>query len=110
MHVKLATPLLDFYGDNVQSEHDLHVLANRAINVKVDYDIANRVCAVQSKADWVVLDPIVDASSMSSGEGDEVDDIEEFVEWHPNLDGGLVIEEDWTVIGPVPDGGGEYIE
>ena len=110
LEVDAATSLVDYYGNGVQSRNGLN-LASREFNIKVDYAIANSVCAVQSMKSWVVLDPVgVGASSMSSGEGDEVDDIEEFVEWHPNLDGGLVIEEDWTVIGPVPDGGGEYIE
>ena len=107
LEVKPATALTDFYGDNVQSEHDLTgSLANKVFNIKVDYEVVNRICAIQNKNPWVVLDPSASASSMSLGDDGEVIDIEEYVEWHPTLGGddGLV-DQDFTQGPPL-----EYIE
>jgi hypothetical protein len=97
--VKLATSVDDYYGNNVQSEHALPAPTSRVFNVRVDYDIAHSLCAVQEKAPWAEpYDPAQGATSLSLGvddydgiEGGE--DIDEVVTWHPPAEeggGGLV--------------------
>lgn len=97
LEVDAATSLADYYGNNVQSRNGLN-LASREFNIKVDYAIANSVCAVQSMKSWVVLDPVgVGASSMSSGasatdadDDEDESEIEMVAHWHSPNEGELI--------------------
>ena len=51
LSVGLVAPISDYYGDNVQSMNA--VLANKLFLGKIDYEILQSLCAVQSKVSWV---------------------------------------------------------
>ena len=91
--MKQATIVDDYYGNNVQSSHDLTAPATKVFNIKIDYDVAYSVCAVLEKATWAKPLPSAGTSSMSIGadsseeEYDEFSGIDEVVEF-PNEEGG----------------------
>lgn len=60
-----ASPVEDYYGDNVQTSHTLPI-PSATFNINVSYDIALSVCAVNSKASWVVLNPDLSAYGTDS--------------------------------------------
>lgn len=91
MEIDAATPLADYYGNDVQTLHDLTgSLASQEFNIKIDYSVANSVCAVQSMKPWVVLDPDpisgASVSSMGSGSSGGADyeevEVEQIAHWH----------------------------
>ena len=95
MEIDTATPLADYYGNDVQSLHDLTAsLASQEFNIKVEYAIANSVCAVQSMKPWVVLDPDpISGASVSSigvsgspGADYEEVEVEQIAHWHGDDD------------------------
>jgi len=56
IHIHLATPITDYYGDNVQTIGDLRS-PNMLFQGKIDYEVVYGNCAILSRAPWVVLDP-----------------------------------------------------
>jgi len=56
IHIHLATPIIDYYGDNVQTIGALSS-PNLLFQGRIDYEVVYGECAILSRAPWVVLDP-----------------------------------------------------
>ena len=80
LRINLATPIVDYHGDNVQTIFAIDQPSKR-VQAVATYDIANSKCAVLSKADWVVLNPANAASQQNVDE--EVPEDPESVSYVP---------------------------
>ena len=97
-----ATAITDYYDSDVQTIHPLTpVPTDLLFQGVMDYDIALSECAVLSKADWVVMDPLGSSgASMGGGEEEETGPIQEETVEEPEGGGGPGLQ----------DGGGETYE
>jgi hypothetical protein len=86
--VEAGAAIEDYYGDQVQTIHSLKPDVYMYQGV-IDYDIAHSLCAVQSKAPWVVMDPL-GASSMGEGQDLNEPEVQELVYFDPNLNDGPI--------------------
>ncbi len=65
LEIGSVSPIEDYHGDNLQTFHALSSL-NMKFEGKIEYEVANSLCAAQSSAAWVVMDPL--AAAASAGE------------------------------------------
>ncbi len=73
LRINLATPIDDYYGDSIQSIYPVNGLTKKVFQGIIHYEVANSLCAIQSKADWADLDP--SSSSLTSGTGPQTNEI-----------------------------------
>ena len=62
LKIDSVSPIEDYHGSNLQTFHALSS-SNVAFEGKIKYEVASSLCAAQSSAAWVVMDPLVAADS-----------------------------------------------
>jgi len=62
LKIDSVSPIEDYHGSNLQTFHALSS-SNVAFEGKIKYEVASSLCAAQSSAAWVVMDPLAAADS-----------------------------------------------
>ena len=68
LRVKSASPIEDYHGENIQPSLRLSS-SKMNFEGRIDYKVANSLCAVHIVASWVVMDPYA-ANVLILGEED----------------------------------------
>mmetsp|Transcript_23841 Transcript_23841/g.51509 ORF Transcript_23841/g.51509 Transcript_23841/m.51509 type:complete len:1410 (+) Transcript_23841:159-4388(+) len=101
LRINHATCIDDYYGNNVQTSHDLNP-AQFLFEGSINYDVAHSDCAIQSKAPWTVMNP--NGGSVAFEPEDEEPEVAQVV-YEPEEEEGPIDEEPVDG-GPVEGGGG----